>query len=271
MKRRELLVLGGTALGTLFTANLPNAAAEETSSTWTYEPLDGAQVAQRAYDLFAEGGCMYTAFRSIVEQVGLRRVEKHPLEEARWKGFPYRMMTYGKGGLQDYGSLCGVLNGCAAAIALFVTDREDAASLTHALFHFYEDTLLPIFVPASDEFGEIPQSLSESELCHVSVSRWTTKANETIDSPRRKERCKRLAGDVVAKAVELMNYYFETGECPAEEDPETAAAWGGAPAVLGESPVDGVSGYSPEGERPRVNVKMNCTLCHTDPASEQSK
>ena len=141
-------MLGGTALGTLFTANLPNASAEETSSTWTYEPLNSAQVAQRAYDLYAEGGCMYAAFRSIVEQVGLRRVEKHPLEEARWKGFPYRMMTYGKGGLQDYGSLCGILNGCAAAIALFVTDREDAASLTHALFHFYEDTLLPIFVPA---------------------------------------------------------------------------------------------------------------------------
>ena len=57
---------------------------------------------------------------------------------------------------------------------------------------------------------------------------------------------------MVAKAVELMNYYFETGECPAEEDPETAAAWG-APAVLGEPPVDGVRGTVPK-ESDRVST-----------------
>lgn len=265
MKRRELFALGTAALGGLFTGESSPAAAAGGAPVWTYEPLDGALVAQKAYDLYAEGSCMYAAFRSIVEQVGLRRAEKHPLEAEQWTRFPYYMMAYGKGGVHDYGSLCGILNGCAAAISLFVTDRKDAAWLTYTLFNFYEDTLLPVFVPAETKFREIPQSLSESVLCHVSVSRWTAEADETAESPRRKERCKRLVGDLAAKTAELLNSYFANGKCcPAKEGKETATAWGGTTATLSRPAADCTACHNPDGEQPAVNVKMNCSPCHSD-------
>lgn len=274
MKRRELLALGGTALGTWMAGTaLPSVRADEDGiPVWNYEPLDPAAAAQRAYDLYADGSCMYASFRAIVEMTGEKRIEKHPLESAQWRSFPYYMMAYGKGGIHDYGSLCGTLNGGAAAISLFVTDRKDAAALTYELLNFYESTALPVFVPAVTKFSEITQSVSESVLCHVSVSRWAAEADETAESPRRKERCKRLVGDVVTKTVEILNRYFAAGKkCPAGTGAEVSTAWGGTTNSLAEPAVSCVACHNPEGEQPRVNVKMNCAACHDMDSTHGSK
>ena len=79
-------------------------------------------------------------------------------------------------------------------------------------------------------------------------------ADETAESPRRKERCKRLVGDLTAKAVEMLNAYFAAGKkCPARGE----AAWGGP--ALGCTKC-----HNPEGDQPQVNVRMNCAPCHGD-------
>ena len=263
MKRRELLRYGSAALGSLAAGGAVFSAEHSDDSVpiWIYEPLDGAEVAQRAYDLYSDGSCMYAAFRSIVGLVGEKRVAKHPGESAQWNGFPYYMMKYGKGGVHDYGSLCGILNGCAAAIALFVTEKKDAAAITRDLFNYYESTELPIFIPAETKFGEITPSLSESVLCHISVTRWAVAADETAESPRRKERCKRLVGDLTAKAVEMLNAYFAAGKkCPARDE----TAWGG-------SAIGCTKCHNPEGDQPQVNVKMNCAPCHDDLPPDHGK
>ena len=254
MKRRDLFLYGSAALGSLLTGSIAAAEKDDTVPVWVYEPLDGKEASQRAYDLYSEGSCMYAAFRSIVGLVGERRVAKHPGESTQWNSFPYYMMKYGKGGVHDYGSLCGILNGCAAAISLFVPERKDAAVLTHALFSYYESTPLPVFVPRESKFGEIVQSKSESVLCHVSVTRWVVASDETAESLRRKERCKRLVGDLAAKTVEMLNSYFaDKGKCLAA----SAAAAAGPAERCGEC-------HNPEGDQPQVNVKMNCTPCHSD-------
>ncbi len=273
MKRRDLFACGSAALGALFVHGACAAAEKDGSvPVWTYEPIDAGEAAQRAYDLYGEGSCMYATFRSIVSLVGEKRAAKHPLEAPQWNGFPYYMMAYGKGGVHDFGSLCGSLNGAAAAISLFVTERKDAAALTYDLFNYYENTLLPSFEPASSKFGEITQSVSESVLCHISVTRWASEADETAESPRRKERCKRLVGDITARMAEMLNRYFADGKkCPAGSGREVATAWGGVTTSLSE-PAEGCTVcHNPEGEQPQANVKMNCAPCHSDLAPDHGK
>ncbi len=158
MKRRTLLGLGGLSLGALLTGtvNGPVWAEEAGDVVWEYEPLDPKMVGALAYRHYADGRCMYAVFRAIVESVGKIRSEAHPEEAVRWSSFPYYMMRYGKTGVFDYGSLCGTLNGCAAVIGLFVTDKEDASRMATELFQYYETTSLPNFVPEDSEFSDIP-------------------------------------------------------------------------------------------------------------------
>lgn len=255
MKRRELLMCGGMALGGIM-AGLADAetgkAGEAEAPEWGYVPIDPVETAKKAYELYKDGSCMYASFRSIVESVGEARCQIHPSEALQWGAFPYYMTYYGKGGIHGYGTVCGILNGCAAAICLLVPDSKEAKALTMELFKFYETTPLPHFVPENPKFTDIPQTVSESVICHVSVSRWTAEADETAESPRRKERCMRLVADCVAKAVELLNAHWEAkkggGSCPAFE--------------LGEPAASCTVCHNPEGEMPGTNVKMNCSVCH---------
>lgn len=259
MKRRELLALGGMTVGAWLTGSTGSVEAGTSGESkeafvWNYVPLDPAVTAQKAYDLYKDGSCMFATFRAIVESVGTIRSGEYPSEAEKWSSFPYFMMYYGKGGVHDYGSLCGVLNGCAAAISLFVPERKDSAALTTELFQFYETTPLPTFVPTESKFGEIPQTIAESVLCHVSVSRWTAEADEEAESPRRKERCKRLVGDGVIKTVELLNRYWEN----------RIAGKGCVMTAILEPAASCVECHSPGGSRPDANVKMNCSVCHED-------
>ena len=255
MKRREWLAAGTAALGAFWAGGISAASGEKTNAfVWTYEPLDPDVTAARAYQLYPDGSCMYASFRAIVESVGLVRSEKHPEERPFWESFPYGMMFYGRGGVHDYGSLCGVLNGCAAAISLLTPDRKAAAAMTRELFDYYESTPLPIFTPAESKFAEMEQSVAESVLCHISVSRWRAESDAEVESPRRKDRCKRLTADGVKKTVEMLNARYHAladgSACPVTQALEPAASC--------------IVCHAPEGSRPDANVRMNCTVCHDD-------
>ena len=56
--------------------------------------------------------------------------------------------------------------------------------------------------------GEVPQNVSGSPLCHVSVSQWCILADKKVHDIERKERCARIAGDIAAKTVEVLNAHF---------------------------------------------------------------
>ena len=99
------------------------------SGGWKYHPIDSKKAADDSYDLFMDGACHYASFRAIVTNVANALLstgnEKDAALAKNYLAFPFYMMVYGQAGLAYYGSLCGALNGCAAALSLFVPNRED--------------------------------------------------------------------------------------------------------------------------------------------------
>ncbi|HEY76992.1 MAG TPA: C_GCAxxG_C_C family protein [Thermoflexia bacterium] len=152
---------------------------------------------------------MYGAFSAVV--TALKDAVGSPYDL-----IPLDMMRYGEGGMAGYGSLCGAINGASAAITL-VAGEEHYKKLVTELLTWYTQTPLPTEISnqyaVNHEFlvdelktdEPLPQSVSGSTLCHVSVTKWCLASGYASGSKERSERCGRLTGDVAAKAVELLN------------------------------------------------------------------
>jgi hypothetical protein len=140
-------------------------------------------------------GCAFGVFHGIVAQ--LAEVVGEP-----YAGIPTQMMDWGSGGVVGFGSLCGTLNGAAAAIGL-ICDGDDARGFISDLLTWYSATPSPTNLVAPT--GDTVQTTAESNLCHISVTRWCAASGFASGSPERADRCARMAGDVAAKAVEMLN------------------------------------------------------------------
>jgi len=204
LTRRELLGLAGIAAGSwafssCVSEQLASPPAKKPHLPWAFARLDQDITADRAYQDYYQGHCMYGVFKSIVWQLAEQRGEPY-------KSFPLDMMKYGAGGVAGWGSLCGGLNGGAAVIGLFAATQEQAKLLTHELLRWYETTALPIYVPKKPKLEmEMPKSVSNSVLCHVSVSSWCKVSGHRAFSKEHNERCARLAADTAKKTVEILN------------------------------------------------------------------
>ncbi len=169
---------------------------------WPYRVLDPDTVGERAYHGYYKGACCFAAFDAIVGE--LQREVGPP-----YTAFPTAMMVFGEGGVAGVATLCGALNGAAAAIFLTTggpanEKRAAAYRVIRELFSWYEQEALPNFRPAKPKF-EIRTSVARSPLCHVSVSTWCKATGYKAFSPQRGERCAWLAGAVAKHAVELLN------------------------------------------------------------------
>ncbi|MBQ7585837.1 MAG: C-GCAxxG-C-C family protein, partial [Desulfovibrionaceae bacterium] len=176
---------------------------------WTPHKLDPKECAQLAYEAYWYKGyaCGYGVFYGIVGSMA----EKYG---APYNQFPFTMFEFLKGGISDWGTICGALGAAAAAFALFY-GRKDRNAMVSDLYRWYEQTSLPIYNPgdaAKGVKGEIPQSVSEAVICHISVSKWCFTNFEEATSKKRSERCGRLTADVCAKAVEILNAKMELGD-----------------------------------------------------------
>ena len=112
------------------------------------------------------------------------------------------------------GTICGALYGAAAAFALF-WGRDERTPMVNELYRWYETTKLPIYQPgdaAKGVKGELPQSASQSVLCHISVSKWCYANKIEATSKKRNERCGRLTADVAGKAAEILNAKIDQGK-----------------------------------------------------------
>jgi hypothetical protein len=177
---------------------------------WPYRTLDVEDVRKRGHKLYYDGGCCYGAFYAIVQ--ALADTVGEP-----FASIPPQMMYYGGGGGAGWGTLCGALNGAAAAISL-VVDRTNANAVISELFGWYTVTALPS--NASNDYARahlflvnrmdktLAQNAAGSPLCHVSVSEWSVASGYGANSTERAERCGRLTGDTAARAVEMLNAYF---------------------------------------------------------------
>jgi hypothetical protein len=177
------------------------ARADASQVPWDYTALDAKITAARAYDIYWERACMCAPFEAVVGQLGEMHGEPYTT-------FPFEMLKYGGGGI-GVSTVCGTVNGSAMAFGLFVADGADRGALTADLIHWYEQTALPTFVPATPHNDvEVPTSIAGSNLCHVSVSNWTKVSGANEGTPERAERCARLCGSMAEKLVTMLNDYF---------------------------------------------------------------
>jgi len=248
--RREILEIAGIAAGS---CALSSCAVDKLATVsdgarrhgfpWSYKELEPDTSAQRAYDIYEKGYCMYAVFASVVLQLAEQHGEPY-------SSFPVDMMRYGGGGTAGWGSLCGALNGSAALAGLFADKDEDVRTLVDRMFVWYEQAELPAYVPKKPTYNiDIPKSVSGSVLCHVSLTRWCETSGYKAFSDPQKERCRRLAADTAGKTVELLNAHFAG---------RTAAA----PQFSKETEQCG-SCHTKDTKLQNFSGKMACASCHS--------
>ncbi len=200
------LVLGTGVVGAQ-TTQAPGTVPE---AALPYVELDPEDARLRGHAAYWKAGCSYGAFYAVVSM--LREKVGGPYNQ-----IPLRMLGYGRGGVANWGTICGALNGAAAAINLVAPDA-DTNKLVSELVGWYTGFAFPskeanaIGVAGGFKYDEKPYpklelvtSVSDSPLCHASNAKWIAKSGFLLPTNERKERCARLTGDVAAKAVELLN------------------------------------------------------------------
>ncbi|ACG71571.1 split soret cytochrome c precursor [Anaeromyxobacter sp. K] len=203
---------------------------------WPYAPLDPDATAERAFKGYLEGHCMYGAFDALAGQVADKL-------GAPYTSFPTKLFTYGAGGVAGWATLCGALNGAAAAFQLLSAKPEP---LVDALFRQYEQASLPDWVPASAKFPNV-KSVAGSVLCHASVSAWCKASGKKAYSPERKERCGVLTASVARHAAIILNAQHAGKAFPVLEDKATAEC---------------ASCHEKGGTLENTRAKMACGGCH---------
>jgi len=204
------MVAGSCALSSCLSNHLVSAPDREKKSAfpWVYTELDPDVTAEKTYYDCEKGHCMYGVFAPVMSQLAERHGEPY-------RSFPVDMMRYGAGGTGGSGSLCGALNGAAALVGLFAETEEQMKPMVGELFLWYEQTELPVYVPDKPILDiEMPKSVSNSVLCHVSATRWCKVSGHKTFSKAQKERCKRLSADTAKKTVEILNSYCQDRFAP---------------------------------------------------------
>jgi hypothetical protein len=227
-----LVRLGGTAR-----ASTPAEGAKGTRATpWAYEPLDPDAIGDRAFASYLKGHCMYGSFEAIVGATADRL-------GGAYKDFPFEMFVYGAGGVNGWATLCGALNGSAAAFQLLSAKPEP---LIDALYAWYEREALPDYVPKAAKFPNV-KSVAGSPLCHQSLTKWCAAAGKKTYSAERKERCGVLTAAVARQAVVLLN-----------------AQRAGKPidAALAKPTTECMSCHEKGGVLENTRGKMRCGGCH---------
>jgi len=241
--------IGAIGMG-LLTAEDGNAAP--VAWPWPYTRLDRDEVRKAAHKSYYEGGCGYGAFNGIVATLAVHVGDPYAQ-------MPSQIMYYAGGGAAGWGTLCGALNGAAAALSLFV-DRGNASALISELIGWYTTTALPTNI--SNDYAEhhvflvdkydkpLMQSVAGGPLCHTSVSNWCTVSGFKASSAPRAERCARLTGDVAAQAIVLAND-FKAGQF--------------RPTFVPARSVTGCQGCHDSAIGNVIaSVKMDCQQCHKD-------
>lgn len=223
LSRKEFLKKAGIGLGfaagALALGSTPLFAEDKKADSIVAEEpfplveLDPEEARLRGHAGYYAGGCAYGSFYALLSL--LRDKVGGPYNQ-----IPFRTLSYGKAGVVGWGTLCGALNGAAAAITLALPNA-DYAKVINELVGWY--TITPLPTDASNKIGAaggfvrtakkdyprvlLVQSVSKSPLCHASVSQWCAAAKLGQSAPERMERCARLTGDTAARAVELLNAY----------------------------------------------------------------
>lgn len=247
------LTVGALAGGAVSAITPPETKTGGYTWPWPYTPLDLETARIIGHDSFWNNMfCCAGAFNGVIGQ--LKTALGSPFTE-----LPVEMMLYGAGGGAGWGTVCGSINGAAAAISL-VTPKAVSDVLVNELYGWYTENQLP--TDASNTLAveqkytdrrvtqALAQNASDSPLCHQSVTQWCNLAGFKVGSNERKERCARLTGDVAAKAVELLNANLSGTFTTHYTTPAAVAAC--------------LACHGGSGGKANVAAKMSCLSCHVD-------
>lgn len=184
---------------------------------WPYVKLDPATTAEIAYNEWYRVYCGAAVISSVFGQ--LRKKVGEP-----YKSFPVDAFIFLEGGVSGWGTICGSNAGANIVSNLIIgpriADSDDGALMGSEMMQWYSDAKLPIYKPKQPKFvGEIPTTVSNSPLCHISVGRWMKAAGKDLKSPERRHRCAAVTASVAYHLVELLNEwqdkkYDTKGEIP---------------------------------------------------------
>lgn len=212
---------------------------------WPYEKLDPTATAELAYKEWYRVFCGCAVISSVFTQ--LREKVGEP-----YTSFPIDAFVFLEGGVASWGTICGSCAGANIVANLIIGPRIAGAAEGHLIgtdvMQWYCESALPVFKPKEPKIHEpIPQTISESPLCHVSVGKWMAIADKSINSPERKDRCARVTASVAYHLVELLNAWKD-------DDYDEEGDW--APN----------SKYG-------INAQPNCMECHAGgvPAAPRKK
>ncbi|WP_417908896.1 C-GCAxxG-C-C family (seleno)protein [Candidatus Electronema sp. PJ] len=224
VSRRQVLAgTGALAAGAILShvGGLISPAVAKDGTTeqwpWPYEKLDPEKTAQLAYEEWYRVFCGAAVISSIFSQ--LREKVGGP-----YNSFPIDSFIYLEGGQAGWGTICGAPAGANMVFNLIIgprkplTDNTTAHEMCIDIMEWYSKANMPIYMPKNPKVtAELPHTVSNSPLCHLSVGRWMKAANKPLASPERKDRCARVAASTAYRAVELLNdwkdgKYKATGE-----------------------------------------------------------
>ncbi len=201
---------GALLIGTIASKILPVSEVEAKKRInvekwpWPYVKLDPTETAELAYKewyrLFCGGAVISSVFSQLRKKVG-----------APYTYFPIEGFIFAEGGIAGWGTICGSLLGANIVANLIIgphiTGNWDGELMGSEIMEWYTKTELPIYVPKHPKVPtkEIPRTISNSPLCHISVGKWMKVAKKSLHSPERRDRCARLTASVAYHLVELLN------------------------------------------------------------------
>lgn len=200
-------VIGVVALASGGMGLFSRAEAKEGSTEkwpWPYVKLDPEKTAEIAYEewyrVFCGGAVISSIFTQLREKVG-----------EPYKSFPIDAFKFLEGGMSAWGTVCGSNAGANVVTNVIIGPSlkdasEDGMLMGSEMMQWYCDAQMPIYAPKNPKVtAEIPKTVANSPLCHVSVGKWMKASGKPLGSPERKDRCARLTASVAYHTVELLN------------------------------------------------------------------
>ncbi len=187
---------------------------------WPYEKLDPAKTAEIAYEEWYRVFCGAAVINSVFSQ--LREKVGEP-----YRSFPVDAFKFLEGGMSAWGTVCGSNAGANVVTNLIIGPSlkgasEDGMLMGSEMMQWYSDAKMPVYTPRNPKVtSEIPKTVADSPLCHVSVGKWMKASGKSLSSPERKDRCARVTASVAYHLAELLNdwkdgKYKTTGVLPSK-------------------------------------------------------
>ena len=210
-RRQVLKGTGAFAAGAALTylGGLVEPAAATGGKTeqwpWPYTKLDPAETAEIAYKEWYRVFCGAAIINSVFSQ--LREKVGEP-----YASFPSDAFVFLEGGQVGWGTICGSPAGANIVANMIIGPRTAGSTFGHQIaeeiMQWYSTAELPIYKPKEPRITtELPVSVSNSPLCHLSLGRWMKTADKPLGSPERKDRCARVAASTAYKLVEMLNQW----------------------------------------------------------------